>query len=50
MSIPHPKGGYIVWSCVKYNIINEKEQYKYIRIRGFDYKLFEEEEGEGTRE
>ena len=37
------------WVCVKDNIIKEKEYYKAIEICGFDYKLFEEEEGAGTR-
>ena len=50
MSIPHPKGGAIVWTCVKDNIVDEKEDYKDIGLRGFDYTLFEEEEGGGTRE
>ena len=50
MSIPHPKGGGIVWTCTKDHIIDEKDQYKSIGIIGFDYKLFEEEEGGGTRE
>ena len=36
------------WTCVKDHIIDEKEEYKYIGLSGFDYKLFEEEEGEGT--
>ena len=31
-------------------IIDENEQYKAIGLRGFDYKLFEEEEGGVTRE
>ena len=39
--VPHPKGGNIIWNCVNNHIINEKEQYKDIRLRGFDYKLFE---------
>ena len=34
---------------MKDHIIGEKEDYKDIGIRGFDYKLFEEEEGGGTR-
>ena len=50
MSVPHPKGGSIVLTCVKDHIIDAKEDYKYIGLRGFDYKLFEEEEGGGTRE
>ena len=49
MSVPHSKGGIIVWTCVKDNIIDEKEGYKDIGLRGFDYKLFEEEEGGGNR-
>ena len=49
MSVPHPKGGELFWTCVNDNIINEKEQHEDIVIRGFDYKLFEEEEGVGTR-
>ena len=50
MSVPHPKGGTIVWICVKDHIIDEKEDYKEIGLCGFDYKLFEEEEGGGKRE
>ena len=50
VSIQHPKGGNIVRTCVKDHIIDEKEKYKNIGLRGFDYKLFEEEEGGGTRE
>ena len=49
MLVSHPKGGSIVWTCVKNHIIDEKEDYKDIEIRGFDYKSFEEEEGGGTR-
>ena len=49
VSIPHPKGGNIVWTCGNDHIIDEKEQYEAIGLRGFDYKLFEEEEGGGTR-
>ena len=50
VAILHPKGGSIVWNCVKDNIIKEKEGYKDIGLRGFDYKLFEEEEGGGVQE
>ena len=50
LSFPHPKGGEIVWTCVKDNIIDEKEEYKDNGIRGIDYKLFEEEEDGGTSE
>ena len=28
VSVPHPKGVVIVWTCVKDHIINEKEDYK----------------------
>ena len=47
MSVPHPKGGNIVWTCVNNCIIDEKDQYKAIGLHEFDYKLFEEEEGRG---
>ena len=50
VSVPHPKGGAIVWTCVKDHIIDENEDYKDIGLPGFDYKLFEEEEGGETRE
>ena len=43
MSFPHPKGGAIFGTCVKDHIIDENEEYKDIGLRGFDYKLFEEE-------
>ena len=49
VSVPHPKGGGVVWTCVKDHIIDEKEDHKEIGLSGFDYKLFEEEEGGGTR-
>ena len=35
---------------MKYHIIDEKDQYKAIGIRGFDYKLSEEDAGGRTRE
>ena len=38
VSVPHLKVGNIVWNFVKEHIIDEKEQYKYIGLRGFDYK------------
>ena len=44
MPVPHLKGRNIVWTCVKDNIIEEKEDYKAVGLRGFDYKLFEKEE------
>ena len=50
MSVPHPKGGTIVLTCVKDHVSDEKEDCKEIGLRGFDYKLFEEEEGGGKLE
>ena len=50
VSVPHPKGGTVVWTCVKDHVIDENEDYKEIRLHGFDLKLFEEEEGRGKRE
>ena len=47
MSVPHPKLELIVWTCVKDHIIDKDEDYKDIGINGFDYILFEEEEGGG---
>ena len=35
VSVPHPKRRNIFWNCVKYHILDEKEQYKYIGLRGF---------------
>ena len=46
----HPKGESIFWTSVKYNIFDEKEDYKDIILRGFGSKLFESEEGGGVRE
>ena len=43
MAVPHLKIGNIVWTSVEDNIINEKEEYKAIRLHGFNYSLFEEE-------
>ena len=40
VSFPHPKGGNIVWNCVKDNIFKETKDYEDIGIREFDYKLF----------
>ena len=42
VSVPHPKWGNIFCTCVKDNIIEEKEHYKAIGLRDFYYKLFEE--------
>ena len=50
VSVPHPKGGKMFWTCVKDHIIEEKDNYKEIRLRGFKYTLFEEEEGRGKLE
>ena len=50
MSFTHQKGGNIVWTCVKDHIIDEKQQYTTIGLHGFDYKLFEKEEGGRTKE
>ena len=50
MSVPHLKGGAIVWTCVNDHIIDEKKDYKDIGLHEFNYKLFEEDEGGGTRE
>ena len=50
VSVPHPKCGKIVWTCVKDHVIEEKEDYKEIGLRGLDYRLFEEKEGGGKRE
>ena len=43
VSFLHPKGRNIVWTYVKDNTIEEKDQCEYIGLRGFDYNLFEEE-------
>ena len=44
--ILYPKGGGgVIYTCVKDDVVREKEQYKSIGLHGFDYKLFEEEEG-----
>ena len=47
MAVTHPKGGNIFWTCAKGSIIEEKEDCEAIGLRGFDYKLFEEDEGGG---
>ena len=39
------KEGGIIWTCGKYNHIKEEQEYKAIRLGGFDYKLFEKQEG-----
>ena len=49
VSVPHPKGGEGC-TCVKDDTIEEKEKYDANVLRGFDYKLFEEEQGRGIRE
>ena len=47
MSVPHTKGGNIVWNFVKDNITKEKDGYETIGSQVFDDKLFEEEKGGG---
>ena len=42
VSVRHPKGGNIVWYCVKDNRTKENEKYEAIGIHRFYYKLFEE--------
>ena len=37
VSVPHTKLGTIVWTCVKDHVIDKKEDYKEIGLRGFDY-------------
>ena len=42
--ILYPKGGGgVIYTCVKDDVVREKEQYKSIGLHGFDYKLFEAE-------
>ena len=43
MSVPHSKGGSIVWTCVTGHIIDEKDDYKDIGLHGFYYQSFEED-------
>ena len=50
MSLPHQKGGNIVWTGMKYHIDEENDQYKAIGLCGFDYRSVKEYEGGGTRE
>ena len=50
MVVPHLKVGNISWTCVEGNIVWEMEECKSIGLRGFDYKLFEEEGGGGVQE
>ena len=47
MFIPHPKGRDIVGTCLKGDFIKEKEEWKSIGLRGFDYILFGGEKGGG---
>ena len=49
VSVSHPKGEKIFWTCVKDHVIDEDEEYKDIGLRGFDYTLFEDEEGGGKQ-
>ena len=48
--MPHPKGEKIILTCMKDHVIEKKEDYKDIRLRGFDYSLYEENGGGGERE
>ena len=50
VSVPHPKGGNIVWTYVKGNFIEENEDYAAIGLHGFDYKPSKEEQGWGVQE
>ena len=50
VSILHPKGEEMVCNCVKDNIMEEKEDYEAIRLRGFGYKLFDKAVGGGVWE
>ena len=47
--ILHPKVGVMFGTSVKVHIIDEEEDYKDIGLHGFDYKLFCEEGGGGTK-
>ena len=40
-------GGGVIFNCVKDDVIGGKEDKKSIGLHGFDYKLFEEDEGVG---
>ena len=47
MLVLHPKGGEdgVICTCVKDDVFGVKEEYKSIGLYGFDYTLFDEEEG-----
>ena len=47
MVVLHPKGGgdWVIFTCVKDDVFEVKEEYKSIGLQVFDYKLFDEEEG-----
>ena len=49
VAVPHLKGGNIIWTSGKGNIIGGKQDYKAIGIQGFDYTFFEEQEGRCVR-
>ena len=49
VSVTHPKVGENIWTCVKYNIMDKKEDKEDIGLREFDYKLFEEYKDGGVR-
>ena len=50
VSVPHPKGGGRCLDLCEGSHHRGKDQYEAIRLRGFDYKLFEEEQGGGFQE
>ena len=39
VAVPCMKGGDILWTCGKDNIIREKEEYKTIIIQGLNYNF-----------
>ena len=49
MAVAHPKGGEIIYTCVKDKCIGENDEYREIGICAFDYKSFEENEGGGLK-
>ena len=49
VAVTHTKGLGFVWTFVEDSVVGEKEEYREIGVRGFDYKLFQEEEGGGVR-
>ena len=43
MVVTHPKEGEIFWTCVKYNFVGEKEEYKAMELSGFYHKIYDED-------